>query len=170
MTEIIIKTWPNGQTSLALAALRFCLGDDPVLRLSHPSPTTPSPAGGSDLGLSPGQVPGQRYLVEYAPFAQTAVARFEQALAQGTVTDDAAGFARFASEDFTPYTAFLNHWVRSDFVRDQIVLNLADLYDYMTRRLLQGSVRNDPAMLDEVRGLLLELKSAWDEIIARGGA
>ena len=129
MTEIIIKTWPNGQTSLALAALRFCLGDDPALRLSHPSPTTPSPAGGSDLGLSPGQVPGQRYLVEYAPFAQTAVARFEQALAQGTVTDDAAGFARFASEDFTPYTAFLNHWVRSDFVRDQIVLNLADLYD-----------------------------------------
>ena len=51
-----------------------------------------------------------------------------------------------------------------------ISANLADLYDYMTRRLLQGSVRNDPAMLDEVRGLLLELKSAWDEIIARGGA
>ena len=51
-----------------------------------------------------------------------------------------------------------------------IAANLADLYDYMTRRLLQGSARNDVAMLDEVRGLLLELKSAWDEIVARGGA
>lgn len=52
----------------------------------------------------------------------------------------------------------------------EIAGNLADLYDYMTRRLLQGSARNDAAMLDEVRGLLLELKSAWDEIVARGGA
>ncbi len=52
----------------------------------------------------------------------------------------------------------------------EIASNLADLYDYMTRRLLQGSARNDAALLDEVRGLLLELKSAWDEIVARGGA
>ena len=52
----------------------------------------------------------------------------------------------------------------------EIAGNLADLYDYMTRRLLQGSARNDAAILDEVRGLLLELKSAWDEIVARGGA
>ena len=52
----------------------------------------------------------------------------------------------------------------------EIAGNLADLYDYMTRRLLQGSARNDAALLDEVRGLLLELKSAWDEIVARGGA
>lgn len=52
----------------------------------------------------------------------------------------------------------------------EIAANLADLYDYMTRRLLQGSARNDAVILDEVRGLLLELKSAWDEIVARGGA
>lgn len=52
----------------------------------------------------------------------------------------------------------------------EIAANLADLYDYMTRRLLQGSARNDAAILDEIRGLLLELKSAWDEIVARGGA
>ena len=49
----------------------------------------------------------------------------------------------------------------------EIAANLGDLYDYMARRLLQGSVRNDAAMIDEVRILLLELKSAWDELAAR---
>ena len=52
----------------------------------------------------------------------------------------------------------------------EVANNLAALYDYMTRRLLQGSARNDPAMLEEVRNLLLDLKSAWDEIAARGKA
>jgi flagellar protein FliS len=50
----------------------------------------------------------------------------------------------------------------------EITANLADLYDYMVRRLLQGSARNEPAMLEEVRDLLLELKSAWDELAANG--
>lgn len=45
-----------------------------------------------------------------------------------------------------------------------VAANLAGLYDYMTRRLLQGSARNDPEMIDEVRNLLQDLKSAWDEI------
>ncbi|MBL8384877.1 MAG: flagellar export chaperone FliS [Burkholderiales bacterium] len=45
--------------------------------------------------------------------------------------------------------------------------NLADLYDYMTRRLLQASARNDAAMIDEVRLLLVDLKSAWDELAAK---
>ena len=46
----------------------------------------------------------------------------------------------------------------------EVAANLAGLYDYMTRRLLQGSARNDPEMIDEVRNLLQDLKSAWDEI------
>ncbi len=46
----------------------------------------------------------------------------------------------------------------------EVAANLAGLYDYMTRRLLQGSARNDPEMIDEVRSLLQDLKSAWDEI------
>lgn len=49
-----------------------------------------------------------------------------------------------------------------------ITANLSDLYDYMVRRLLQGSARNDTAMLGEVRDLLLELKSAWDELAGSG--
>jgi flagellar protein FliS len=49
----------------------------------------------------------------------------------------------------------------------EITKQLHELYNYMTRRLLLGSLNNDPAMLHEVRGLLQDLKSAWDEISRR---
>lgn len=42
--------------------------------------------------------------------------------------------------------------------------NLADLYDYMSQRLLQANLKNDPAMLDETSKLLTELKEAWESI------
>ncbi|MDE2343430.1 MAG: flagellar export chaperone FliS [Betaproteobacteria bacterium] len=42
--------------------------------------------------------------------------------------------------------------------------NLASLYEYMSRRLLQANLENDPAILDEVSGLLTELRSAWENI------
>ena len=42
--------------------------------------------------------------------------------------------------------------------------NFDALYAYMMRRLLEGNLRNDPAILDEVAGLLRELKEAWDAI------
>ena len=38
------------------------------------------------------------------------------------------------------------------------------LYDYMKRRLLEANLKNDAAALDEVGGLMQELKSAWDAI------
>lgn len=42
--------------------------------------------------------------------------------------------------------------------------NLFDLYDYMTQRLLIANLKNDITMLDEVSGLLNELKEAWESI------
>ncbi len=44
----------------------------------------------------------------------------------------------------------------------EIAANLDDLYSYMLQRLVDASVRNDPAILDEVMGLMLEIKGAWD--------
>ncbi|MBK1719484.1 flagellar export chaperone FliS [Thiocystis violacea] len=38
------------------------------------------------------------------------------------------------------------------------------LYEYMSRRLLEGNMRNDPSALDEVSRLLREIKSGWDAI------
>lgn len=45
-----------------------------------------------------------------------------------------------------------------------IAQQLSDLYDYMNRRLLLASMRNDRQMLDEVSGLLRELRGAWSSI------
>jgi len=42
--------------------------------------------------------------------------------------------------------------------------NLEALYGYIERRLLSASLENDPLILDEVMGLLLEVKGAWDQI------
>jgi flagellar protein FliS len=41
---------------------------------------------------------------------------------------------------------------------------LYELYDYMNRRLLLSSLRNDRAGLDEVAALLTELRGAWQAI------
>jgi flagellar protein FliS len=49
-------------------------------------------------------------------------------------------------------------------VGGEIAQNLADLYDYMARRLLQANLKNDAKALDEVAQLLLQLGSAWESI------
>lgn len=46
----------------------------------------------------------------------------------------------------------------------QLATNYARLYDYMTRRLTKANRDNSMPMLDEVSGLLLNLKQGWDAI------
>lgn len=53
----------------------------------------------------------------------------------------------------------LNHSAGGD-----VSANLERLYDYMNRRLLQATARNDVDMVDEVMGLLLQVKQGWDGI------
>lgn len=55
--------------------------------------------------------------------------------------------------------ASLNHKPDS-----QLAGNFDALYDYMIRRLLQANLANKPEILDEVSGLLRELREAWDAI------
>ena len=43
----------------------------------------------------------------------------------------------------------------------EIAANLDDLYDYMQRQLGQANAHNDIDILDEVKGLVEEIKSAW---------
>ncbi|MFB2726332.1 flagellar export chaperone FliS [Shewanella mangrovisoli] len=47
-----------------------------------------------------------------------------------------------------------------------IATNLANLYDFMVQRLTDANVQNDPVALDDVAGLLREIKEAWDAIPA----
>ncbi|WP_187265416.1 flagellar export chaperone FliS [Reinekea thalattae] len=46
----------------------------------------------------------------------------------------------------------------------ELAQNLERLYNYMIRRLFEANIRNDISLLDEVGGLLGQIKSAWDEI------
>jgi len=46
----------------------------------------------------------------------------------------------------------------------EIAISLDALYEYMGRRLLAANIENQPAVLDEIHGLLHDLKSAWEEI------
>jgi flagellar secretion chaperone FliS len=43
----------------------------------------------------------------------------------------------------------------------QIAANLAELYEYICRRLLLATTENKVEMLDEVSGLLHEIRGAW---------
>ncbi len=46
----------------------------------------------------------------------------------------------------------------------EVAENLDALYEYMGRRLMEANSANDITMLDEVSGLLREIKSGWDSI------
>ena len=49
-------------------------------------------------------------------------------------------------------------------VGGELADRLAGLYDYMCERLLFANLKNNTAVLDEVHGLLNELKGAWENI------
>jgi len=50
----------------------------------------------------------------------------------------------------------------------EVAANLDNLYIYMTTRLVEANRKNDPTILDEVAGLLREIKSGWDGISQQG--
>lgn len=47
------------------------------------------------------------------------------------------------------------------------IQQLDSLYEYMSTRLLQANVNNDPEIIDEVARLLITIKSGWDAIAAQ---
>ncbi|QTL96925.1 flagellar export chaperone FliS [Iocasia frigidifontis] len=49
----------------------------------------------------------------------------------------------------------------------EIASNLYSLYEYMNRRLIQANIRKDPKIVDEVVGLLSEIKESWEEVITK---
>lgn len=48
----------------------------------------------------------------------------------------------------------------------EIAVNLDRLYDYMNRRLVEANVNDTPELLEEVAGLMGDIRSAWQQIAA----
>ena len=48
----------------------------------------------------------------------------------------------------------------------ELAQNLNDLYDYVSRRLIYANAHNDMAALQEIHGLMSEIRSAWQEVPA----
>ncbi|NNC65042.1 MAG: flagellar export chaperone FliS [Gammaproteobacteria bacterium] len=46
----------------------------------------------------------------------------------------------------------------------EIAENLTRLYDYMARNLVKANLEDDAAALDEISGLIRELKDGWEAI------
>ncbi|MES2819752.1 MAG: flagellar export chaperone FliS [Pseudomonadota bacterium] len=46
----------------------------------------------------------------------------------------------------------------------EVATNLDDLYEYMVGRLVQANLNNEAGPLEEVAGLLRNIKSGWDAI------
>lgn len=49
-------------------------------------------------------------------------------------------------------------------VNPELVDNLESLYEYMIVRITEASIAKDTSILDQVMGLLLQIKGAWDQI------
>ncbi len=46
----------------------------------------------------------------------------------------------------------------------EIASNLADLYDYCTRRLMHANLKNDLEAVQEVKRLISEIRDAWSQV------
>lgn len=52
----------------------------------------------------------------------------------------------------------------------EMAASLDDLYRYLTQRLVQATVKNDAAPLDEAKRLLETLRDGWQQIAANAAA
>lgn len=89
--------------------------------------------------------------------ALDAVGRARVALEQGDILTRSRQITK-TSEILNELALSLDHARGGDFSR-----NLAELYDYMQRRLIEANTRQAMAPLVEVAGLLTTLKSGWNE-------
>jgi flagellar protein FliS len=46
----------------------------------------------------------------------------------------------------------------------ELAANLDELYGYVSRRLIHANAHNDVAIIQEVRGLMSEIRDAWSQI------
>ena len=91
--------------------------------------------------------------------AHSALVRARLFLEQGNIPAKGEALSKAINIIDNGLKAGLNMEVDSD-----LPGNLAALYDYMVRRLLQANLRNDVEAIVEVEGLLNNIADAWKQI------
>jgi len=82
-------------------------------------------------------------------------------------TNIAAGNIAAKGSAISKAISIIDNGLRASLDKDaggEIAANLDALYDYMSRRLLHANLKNDVTIIDEVHGLLADLRGAWVEI------
>jgi flagellar protein FliS len=78
-----------------------------------------------------------------------------------------AGDIKNKGESITKAILIIDNGLRASLnknVGGEIALNLDALYEYMSRRLFTANTSNDLQILDEIHGLLDEIRGAWEQI------
>jgi flagellar protein FliS len=108
--------------------------------------------------------------------------RLVQMLMEGALARIAAAKGQVARRDFEgksrniSWAVSIIKGLRNSLDREQggeIAVNLDDLYDYLCRRLMEANSENAVTVLEEVSGILGEVKAGWDAIpphLHRGSA
>ncbi len=82
-------------------------------------------------------------------------------------TQMAAGNVQEKGKAISKAIQIVDNGLRASLDREaggEIAANLDALYDYMSRRLLKANIENDKEALEEVRGLLADLRDTWNQI------
>lgn len=82
-----------------------------------------------------------------------------------------AGDIKNKGESITKAILIIDNGLRASLnksVGGEIALNLDSLYEYMSRQLFSANLKNSLEILDEVHGLLGELRGAWETISPNG--
>ena len=95
--------------------------------------------------------------------------------------DGAIRFLRIAMDNMQPQTYDIvnNNIVKSQDIITELILaldmynggsiasNLMNIYMFMKKRLLEANIAKDASILEEVSGLLLQIRDAWEEAAAK---
>jgi flagellar secretion chaperone FliS len=95
--------------------------------------------------------------------AITACIHAQQAIQQGNIEKK--------GECLTKAVTIIDNGLRSSLDKragGQIASNLDQLYQYMTRSLMQASLHLDAKKVNEIQQLLMELKTAWESLEKSG--
>ncbi len=91
--------------------------------------------------------------------AIAAISNAQQYMQNGNITEKGKAISKAISIIDNGLRASLDKKVGGT-----IAQNLDALYEYMTHRLLLANLNNQPEMLNEIHGLLKELKQSWETI------